>query len=467
MRGSTLVVGGARSGVGKTSVTLALVAALRRQGVAIQTFKVGPDFLDPTYLGRAAGRPCYNLDGWMMGSAAVRSSFASHAPSADLSVVEGAMGLFDGADPHNGEGSTAEIAMLLRAPVLLVVDAQGMSRSIAALVKGYTNFDPGVRIVGVILNRVGSARHAAWLEESLRAHSLPPVVGAIPTGALPSLPHRHLGLTTADDSTLPQAVLAQLAEAAKAHLKIDVILSLAEQAGATEVADSGVPEPGLARPRVGVARDRAFHFYYQDNLDALAARAELIEFSPLADEGLPDRLDLLYLGGGYPELHATELAANKPMHAAVRCYAEQGRAIYAECGGLLYLAQSLQCLDGSSHEMAGLIPARARMQSRRAALGYVEASLIAPALLGPAGAAIRGHEFHYSTLDCEPEVLPSTWSRAYRLQRRRTAAVEEEGFARGNLLASYVHAHFATRSDVIDHLLRRCSRARTQQGIAP
>ena len=313
----------------------------------------------------------------------------------------------------------------------------------------------------------GSPRHASWLEESLRAHLLPPVVGAIPTGALPALPHRHLGLTSADDNTLPQAVLAQLAEAAKAYLKIDVILSLAEQAGTTEVPDSGVPEPRLARPRVGVARDRAFHFYYQDNSDAPAARADLIEFSPLVDERLPDRLDLLYLGGGYPELHATELAANKPMRKAVRTFADQGGAIYAECGGLLYLAHSLQCLDGSNHEMVGLLPARVRMTSRRAALGYVEASPIAPALLGPAGAAIRGHEFHYSTLDCEPEVLPSSWSRAYRLQRRRTAAVEEEGFMRGNLFASYVHAHFATRSDVLDHLLRRCSRARTEQGITP
>jgi cobyrinic acid a,c-diamide synthase len=467
MRESTLVIGGAKSGVGKTSVTLAIIAALRSRGLAIQSFKVGPDFLDPTYLSRASGRPCYNLDGWMMGIAAVRRCFASHAPGADLSVVEGAMGLFDGADPQSGEGSTAEIAGLLGAPVLLVVDVQGMSRSIAALIKGYAEFDSNVRIVGVILNRVGSPKHAAWLEESLRAYSLPPVVGVIPMGALPTLPHRQLGLVTADDSTLPQTALSQLAAAAEAYLKLDVIL--AARSGTMAAVHSVDPEPCRHHLRVGVARDRAFHFYYQDNLDALATRAELIELSPLIDEGLPSELDLLYLGGGYPEQHAAELSANKPMREAVRTFADGGGAIYAECGGLLYLAHSLQCIDGSEHAMVGVIPVRSRMTSRRVALGYVEVSLLTPTLLGPVGTAIRGHEFHYSKLDSMPEALPPTWSHAYRLQRRRTTANEKVGFVRGNLLASYVHAHLASRLDVLDHLLWRCSRARPrhQLGISP
>lgn len=450
----TIVVGGTQSGVGKTSITLALIAAFRRRGLAVQPFKVGPDFLDPTHLGRAAGRPCYNLDGWMMGAEAVRSSFVRHSAGADLCIVEGGMGLFDGADARGPAGSTAEVAAWLGAPVVLVVDAHGMSRSLAALVKGFAEFDPSVRLGGVLLNRIGSPRHAALLANSLDGARLPRVMGGFTAGALPALASRHLGLVTADESTLPEPALQSLADAAESCCDLGALLALAEQAHPLTVAPGG-GAPAPRRVRIGVARDRAFHFYYADNLEALEARgAELVEFSPLDDACLPEEVDLLYFGGGYPEACAAKLAANHAMRAAVRRHAAEGRPLYAECGGLMYLGQALELPDGSAHAMAGVLPFRSAMRTRRVALGYVEAELLRPCLLGPPGTRVRGHEFHYSEL-LLAEAPAAPWSAVYRVEPRRGDA-RLEGYLRGDLLASYVHVHFASRPEVVDHIIGRC-----------
>jgi cobyrinic acid a,c-diamide synthase len=459
------VIGGAGSGVGKTSLTLALTVALRRRGLRVQTFKVGPDYLDPTHLAQASGRPCYNLDGWMTGEAYVRALFARTAADADIALIEGVMGLFDGANPNNNEGSTAEIARWLDAPVLLVVNAHGMARSLAALVLGYTRLEPDLRIGGVLANQCGSARHGEWLAESLKASGLPPLLGAVARGSLPALASRHLGLVTADAQSLPQTTLDELGAAFERQAPLEPIIRLAQSAphlaaGGEAEMFAGKSASVKPRVRIGLAYDRAFHFYYPDCLELFEARgAEWVRFSPLADQALPDRLDGLYLGGGYPEEYATELSANTPVLEAIRCFAASGRPVYAECGGLMLLARGIETRDGQRHAMAGILPAWTRMLARRKALGYVEAEPAGPGFFGPAGTRLRGHEFHYSEMT-EVEAGAGDWAAAWRVRRRRAEGSETEGFRRGNVLASYVHPHFASCPEAVDHFIQACATTR-------
>jgi cobyrinic acid a,c-diamide synthase len=445
----TLVIAGTNSGVGKTSLAVGLARALARRGLRVQTFKVGPDFLDPTYLTMASGRTCYNLDGWMTSREYVCRLFARATADADVALVEGVMGMFDGASATTLEGSTAEIALWLDAPVLLVVDAHGAARSLAATVKGFAEFEPAVRLAGVIANRGGSDRHRAWLAESLAAAAMPPLVGMIPNGSLPALPSRHLGLVTADQTNLAD-VLDRLADTCEQHLDLSAIVDLAKQG-------SGVSGQGLEPPnpkiRLGIARDEAFHFYYPDNLEALAeAGAEWVPFSPIADARLPADLDGLYFGGGYPEVYAARLAANASMLADVRQFAASGRAIYAECGGLMYLGQSLAALDGVRHAMAGVLPIETAMLERLKSLSYVEVTLKKDSLWGPAGATFRGHEFHYSEIT-KPLSPDSGWQTVYSVRHRSGEPAKPEGFQKGRILASYVHGHFASHPRLIEQFL--------------
>ena len=462
-----LVIAGTASGVGKTSLTLGLVRALARQGLRVQTFKVGPDFLDPTYLARASGRTCYNLDGWMSGRPYVGQLFAQATADADLAIIEGVMGMFDGASPCGLEGSTAEIASWLNAPVLLVVDAHGAARSLAATVKGFAEFEANVCVAGVVANRSGSQQHRAWLAAALAAASLPPLVGAVPRDAFPALESRHLGLVTADRQSLTDRALEQLADACCDHVDLPLVATLARSAPAIEVEeDRGVGQahaasagPRCGRPafRLGIARDEAFHFYYSDNLEALErSGAKLVPFSPLADGALPADLDALYLGGGYPEVHAASLAGNAGMLESVRQFAGV-RPIYAECGGLIYLARSVTALDGTRHPLAGVLPIDVNMLRSLKALSYVEVSLLADGLWGPAGAVCRGHEFHYSEITADDSQRHG-WRRAYAMRCR--GRVAEEGFAKGRVLASYVHLHWASRSEVVSGFVSRCGRGR-------
>lgn len=469
----TILIGGTASGVGKTSLTLGIVRGLRRRGLRVQTFKVGPDFLDPTYLAAASGRTCYNLDGWMTGRDYVRSLFERACQDADIAVVEGVMGLFDGAEPDRLEGSSAEIAEWLGSPVLLVANAHGASRSLAAAVRGFADFEPTVRLAGVIANRCGSDRHVESLRTSLRAACCPPLVGAVPRDALPVLEHRHLGLLTADTQTLTEQTLEALADAAERWVDLDAVMALAKEEKEGDTNES--PRKAFRGPsrtdaqdapqrmsaavvRIGVARDRAFHFYYPDNLEALrAAGAELVEFSPLADRELPEGLGGLYFGGGYPEVHAAELAANASMRAAVREFADGGGCIYAECGGLMYLGRAVRGADGARHEMAGVLPVATRMLERLRTLGYVEVELAAEAPLGVEGERLRGHEFHYSEIESD-ELAAAGWRRTYRLSRRRGGEERREGFQRGRVLASYVHLHWASRPEAARRLVDACGR---------
>lgn len=450
-----IVVAGTQSGVGKTSVALALVHALQRRGLRVQTFKVGPDFLDPSYLAMASGRPCYNLDGWMSGREYVRSLFARTAAQADVAVIEGVMGLFDGASPDDLSGSTAEIAQWLDAPVLLVLNAHGLGRSAAAVVKGYDSLEPGLRIAGVVANQVGSDRHAEWLATALKAADMAPLWGAIRRGSFPELSSRHLGLVTADRGNLSATVLGALADAVEREVSLEAILRAAKNAPALAIPPP-TEQATMGPRRIGVAHDAAFHFYYQDLFDELSARGcELIRFSPVAHTRLPEGLDAIYLGGGYPEEHAEELAANAGMLEDLRRFAASGRALYAECGGLMYLGRGLQTLDGQRHALVGLLPAWTRMLDRRKSLGYVEVKLTGETLWGRPGAALRGHEFHYSELVDDP-ADGTDWTHVYEHRRRQSETVTAEGFQCGRTLASYVHLHLACRPAAIEHFIRNC-----------
>lgn len=447
-----VVVAGAMSGVGKTTLTLGLIAAWRRRGLAVQPFKVGPDFIDPGHHAQAAGRPSATLDGWMLPREENLAVFARWAAGAQVAVVEGVMGLFDGLDGKSEAGSTAQMAKWLNLPVLLVVDARSLARSAAALVHGFTSFDPKLTFAGVVFNRVGSPAHLAYLQEAMEALPQVPCLGGLPREEALGIPERHLGLTTAEDHPLTPGYLDRLADLVETHLNLDRLVAALPEVPLASLPSQELPPP---RVRLGVARDRAFCFYYPDNLELLRrGGAELVEFSPLRDPTLPPEVHGLYLGGGYPELAAAELAANLSFLADLRAKAAAGLPIYAECGGLMYLGKEIRDLQGTAHAMAGILPLRFRMRPRLAALGYREVTLTAETLLGPAGTTLRGHEFHYSDIVAEEAPL----ERVYRLTPRRGGPGALEGFSRGNILASYVHLHFGSRPEAAAALVAACQK---------
>ncbi len=445
-----LLIAGTQSGVGKSSVTLALVAALRRRGLKVQTFKVGPDYLDPGHLARLSGRPCYNLDSWMAPRDYLRRLFFETGADADICLVEGVMGLFDGSSSDSLSGSSAEIAAWLDIPVVLVIDSHGMARSVAALVSGYSNFAAGVALAGVIANRCGSARHAELLGDSLHSAGQPPLLGAVPRDGLPRLASRHLGLVSAAEQQLPPELIEALAAAAEQSVDLETLLSRARSARpVTEGSEPIVPAAGGRPVRLGVARDAAFQFYYPDLFDQLTVRGcQPVFFSPLEDRVLPENLDGLYLGGGYPELHAGKLSGNVDMLAAIRAFCTGEKPVYAECGGLIYLTRGVECADRTV-PLVGAIPVWTRMLPRRKTLGYVAARLTENSLFGATGAVFRGHEFHYSELVDDP-VGRDGWQAAYQLTENRNGDIRPEGYQKGNILASYAHLHLASQPEALD-----------------
>lgn len=446
-----LVIAGTSSNVGKTTVMVGLVRALRARGLRVAVFKCGPDYLDPTYHIRAADAPCHNLDGWMMGREAVLSTFTRSSQGSDIALLEGVMGLFDGASPTSDEGSTAEIAKWLQAPVLLVCDAGGMARSIAALARGFSTFDAELQIAGLICNRIGSRGHLDLLRKATGGS--PPVMGGLPKEATLAFSDRHLGLHRADRATVPENVLAAWGDRVSEWCDVDAIVALARAAPA-------LPEiPAMeriigegARCKIGLAFDEAFHFYYDDNLRRLESLgAELVRFSPIRDAHLPD-VDGLYFGGGYPEVYAELLSRNSSMRNDVAAFAEAQGPIYGECGGLMYLSSGIRTIDGTLHAMVGLIPGEAEMRDRLQALGYVEVETEDATMLGPSGLRFRGHQFRYSDFR-----LPAEAECVYSVRRRRGGELFQEGYRRGNTLASYVHAHWASNPLLAQGFVHACA----------
>lgn len=415
---------GTSSGVGKTTVATGLMAALRGRGVAVAPAKVGPDFIDPGYHSLATGRPGRNLDAWISGAEAIAGLAARAAADADVLVVEGVMGLFDGASEDGATASTAHVAQLLDAPVVLVVDAGAMSGSVAAVVHGFATFDPRVRVAGVILNRVGSDGHEVMLREAVAPVGVP-VLGVLRRDSHLTWRDRHLGLVpVVEQRAEVEESLARLADAVTRGCDLDGLLRLAATASPVAVAPLPDPRP-LRRAVVAVAGGPAFGFVYPDNVEALrAAGAEVVVFDPLLDKALPAEAQGLYIGGGFPEVFAEALADNVPLLDDLRTRADR-LVVWAECGGLLWLSQSL---DG--HRLAGVVAAEGRMTDRLT-LGYRRATVRRDMPLAAAGEELRGHEFHYSVVEPGGDAL----------ELRSRFGAGAAGFATPQLLASYLHLH--------------------------
>ena len=401
MIGRGLIVAAPRSGAGKTVITLALLAALRRRGIAVKAAKTGPDYIDPGFHAAASGAAGCNLDSWAMPPALLDTIVAEAAGDAEILVVEGVMGLFDGvAGPPGRCGTTADLAARFGLPVVLVLDVAGQSQSAAAVLRGFATHDPAVRIAGVVLNRIGSERHRALVRDAIAAlnTAMPiPVLGAIPRIDVLALPERHLGLVQADEHESLPVWLDRLAALAEQHIDLDAVIAAAApfSLAPTGSTTAALPPPGQ---RIALARDRAFGFVYPHIVDGWRrAGAEVVTFSPLADEPPPDDCDACWLPGGYPELHAGALAAASRFRAALARFA-QTRPVHGECGGYMVLGQGLEDADGTRHAMTGLLGHATSFAQRRLQLGYREARLLTDSPIGDAGTVVRGHEFHYATL---------------------------------------------------------------------
>ena len=438
-----IVVAGTHSGAGKTTVATGIMAALRRRGLRVQGFKIGPDFIDPTFHRAATGRVSHNLDGWMLSRAANLEIFARATAGADVAVIEGVMGMFDGKDGRSLEGTTAEMAIWLDAAVLLVIDAAALAGSAAAIVHGFDTLVRDVRVAAVVANRIAGPRHYEFLRDAIAARCRPQSVGYLPRDAALAFPERHLGLHMAPES-LTEDRLGALAECVETHMDLYRLLSLSTRPRGT------APAPAIGSPvraRIGVARDAAFCFYYDDNLHLLRQYgAELVEFSPMADRALPPDLDGIYFGGGYPELHAEALSANSRMREEVAAFVAGDAPVYAECGGFMYLTDAIVDADGRSFPMTGIFPTTARMQTRRAKLGYIEVETsVGPGWLPPTTRA-RGHEFRYSAID----PMPTSVRRAYESPA--------DGYWAHSTLGSYIHLHFVSCPQLPQAFVEECER---------
>jgi len=458
-----LVVAAPHSGSGKTTFTMGLLSALRRRGLSVQPFKIGPDFIDPSYHTMICGRASRNLDTWMCGDTTVADVFRHAAAGADISVIEGVMGMYDGFGPREERGSTAHVAKLLAAPAVLVIDAQRMATTAAAIALGLQQFDRAVKIAGVVFNNVGGKGHYDWLREVLEARTGVKSMGYLAHDQTLRMPERHLGLVPAEENGIKSGLLERLHAQFELNVDLDSIIDAAGKAPSMNKATSALfvrrRQDGPA-VRIGVGRDEALNFYYQENLELLECfGAELVPFSLLHDEKLPRALHGLYLGGGFPELFAARLAANGSMRSALRRFVAAGGVVYAECGGLMVLCEALTDFSGCRHEMAGLVPATCVMRRDRLSLGYVEVEAVQDTLLARAGEGYKAQTFHYSVLD-DIRFQPA-------LRLRHGANVSFDGYGNGNLFATYVHAYFPAQPRLAQRFVERCrSRAdelRSQQ----
>lgn len=428
-----VLIAAVSSGSGKTTVVSALLAALRARGLNVCAFKVGPDYIDPGYHAAAAGRPVYNLDTWLMSKSEALYLFADRSEGADIAIIEGVMGFYDGG--RGGVSSTAEIASLLDAPVLLVMDVKSMGESAAAIAKGFREYGGPSCIDGVILNKLGSDSHRDLIESAMRDISMP-VYGAFKRDGRFVIPERQLGLTPAEEDI--RVLLTVLSNAAEESADVEAIVSLAKCAPDMDIPERKRPASG-SRVRIAVAKDEAFSFYYPDSLAVLEEYgAELCFFSPLNDGLLPD-CDGAIFGGGFPELFAKELSENNSMKNSISEAAGRGMPIYAECGGFMYLTRKVVITSGEKFAMAGIVPYSCRMNDKLQRVGYVEGKSLSDNVLAAAGSVMKGHEFHFSSAYADSPALRP----AFRFTKQRNGELYEGGYASKNVLASYMHVHFA------------------------
>ena len=441
----SVLIAAPSSGSGKTTISLGIMAALRKRGLVVQPFKVGPDFIDPGHHTAVCGRASRNLDGWILSKDYVVSSFVKACNGADIAVIEGVMGLFDGVSGKSEDGSSAQIAKWTGSTVILVVDARSMARSAAALISGFEKFDKDITIAGVVFNRVGSERHKNMLRDAVESNCNTKILGFIPRDEALSMPERHLGLITTEDG-FSQDFIDRLGRVIEDNIDLDGLVSISGTAPILQTPHIPLFAKEGERGgviKIAVARDHAFSFYYEDNFDILRdLGAELVFFSPLAEKALPEGIAGLYIGGGYPELHAERLSANRSMMDSIKNFAESGGKIYAECGGFMYLMEGIVDFDGKFHRMAGIFPTKAKMLKRRKALGYVEVEAIEDNPLAAKGSRIRGHEFHYSEID----EMPISVDRVYSVNKPGGDSCVE-GYRYRNTLASYVHLHFGSNKE--------------------
>ncbi|MBN1449462.1 MAG: cobyrinate a,c-diamide synthase [Anaerolineales bacterium] len=454
-----IVIGGVQSGVGKTTVVAGLIAALHRRGLSVQPFKVGPDYIDPSYHTLAAGRPCRNLDTWMIPPQRLNALFHHHAQSADISIIEGVMGLFDGQNYLDDTGSTAQVAKLTGSPVILILDAAKAARSVAATALGFRHFDPDLPLAGFIVNYVAGGSHGQGVAEAIERTTGLPVLGWLPRNPDLEIPERHLGLVpTAEPGRWGDFIEAAAAHISR-HIDLDRLLEIARQAQPSQTENllaelrrkwvTGVP-PG---PVIAVARDEAFNFIYEENIDLLrVAGAEIAFFSPLEDDSLPAGARGVILSGGFPEMYAEKLSANEGIRRALQTAHAQGLPIYAECGGLMALTQAIIDLDGREYSMFGLLPGRSVM-TKKLNMGYRVAQAADDSWLMQRGEQVRGHEFHYSIWEGRPDDLPPAYT---LIPPDGQGEPRPEGACLGSLWASYVHLPFWNKPELALRFVTQC-----------
>ena len=442
-----IVIAATQSGAGKTTITCGIIAALRKRGLKVQSYKVGPDYIDTGFHEVAAGRPAQNLDSWLVGKDKLAEIFYSTYGDADIAIIEGVMGLYDGG--RGGISSTAEIAKILNAPVILVIDAKSAGTSVAATALGFREYDKDVNLAGVILNRIGSASHEKMITAALDGIGMK-CFGAVKRDDEIILPSRHLGLVQAAENNFDD-VVNKIGEKISAQINLDAILAISCKPLAVRKNPLQAVSCTL-KAKIGVARDEAFSFYYAESLRELEKLgAELIFFSPLHDEHLP-KVDGLILGGGYPELYAAQLEGNKKIRTEIKRAAENGMPIFAECGGYMYLMNFLTDFDGKIYEMCGVIPNQAAMTDKLQTVGYVEATLDRDCVIGKRGDKLHAHEFHFSTAG------DTATGKIFHCEKLRTGAKYFAGYADKNIAASYLHIHFAGCPDAAKNFVNACQK---------
>ena len=440
-----LIISATQSGAGKTTITAGILAALKKRGFNVQAYKVGPDYIDTGFHEIASGKPSHNLDSWLVGEDKLKEIFFTPSNCAQIAVIEGVMGLYDGG--IGGVSSTAQIARILRSPTVLVIDVKSMGTSAAAIALGFREFDKDLNIAGVILNRVGSDSHKKIIVDALEKINIK-CFGAIKRNAEFVLPERHLGLVPTAENNFAE-IIEKISATIESEIDIDALIEIANSAPAVQLSNYNTTTLPDCHTKIAVAKDAAFNFYYEESLNELEKRgAEIVYFSPLESEKLPENISGLIIGGGFPEMFAEKLQANKKIRRAIRTAAENNLPIYAECGGFMYLMNSITDFGGRNFEMCGVIPARAVMTDKLQTVGYIDAEILSDCIIGRAGDKIHAHEFHFSTADTDNNI--------FSCKRMRTGKIYHAGFFTKNIVASYLHIHFAGCQSAAENFINAC-----------